>query len=281
MDLDSGSPAAASGPGGNSALSQLKRAVYFSQQAAQASTDEDAKFMSAEAFDPTITQMKEADLPPAVNDVQVSGDQARQYNEMLKKREKDQADVDAMKAAVANIEIDKKTFQKVEEELNKQIAAQNQAVSALAPDDKAGQEKAKAELGRLENLKAQADEALRKEVLKEKEDKAKEKEDRAASVAEEALMRKYVAGVLIAANPKNPSSGWAQVSMQNNSGTWLYLYVDNVSECGPVMPGGFCTTHVRPGFHMLQAFRRDNGQPYGNPQSINVPKGSSPTWTVQ
>lgn len=280
LNLDTGNSAPVSGPGGNSALDQLKRAVFFSQQAASASTDEDAKFLSAEAFDPTITQLKETDLPPAVNNVQVSADQAQQYNDLLAKREKDLADYNSMKIAVANIEIDKKSFKAVVAELDKQIAAYNQAVASITPGDTASLAKAQAELERLEKVKAQADEAVKKEALKEKEEKAKEKEDRAASVGDENLMRKYVDGLIIAENPKSPTSGWAQVSMQNNSGIWLYLIVDQGDKCGPAMPGGFCTTHVRPGPHILMAIRSDNGQMFAGPHPQQVPKGTSPTWTV-
>ncbi len=280
MDMDTGNAAPANAPVGDSGLDQLKRAVYFSQQAASASSDEDAKFLSSEAFDPTITQMKETDLPPAVNSVQVSEDQARQYNDLLAKREKDHVDYESMKIAVANIEIDKESFKAVVKDLEKKIAAYNQAVSGLAPGDTAALEKAKAEYERLKVLKAQAQEAMKKEALKEKEEKTEEKEDRAASFADEDMMRKYVEGIIIAENPKIPGSGWAQVSMQNNSGTWLYLIVDGGSKCGPAMPNGFCTTHVRPGQHYLEAIRADNGQPVKGPKPFFVPKGTSPTWPV-
>jgi hypothetical protein len=73
----------------------------------------------------------------------------------------------------------------------------------------------------------------------------------------------------------------AQISLQNNSKFWLYLYIDGNFGCGPVMPSGFCTSSVKEGSHRLEA--RKGGDPdttiWYEP-SVNIGDGTSPTWTV-
>jgi hypothetical protein len=73
----------------------------------------------------------------------------------------------------------------------------------------------------------------------------------------------------------------AQISLQNNSNFWLYLYIDGNFGCGPVMPSGFCTSSVKEGSHLLEA--RKGGNPsttIRSEPSVNIGDGTSPTWTV-
>jgi len=73
----------------------------------------------------------------------------------------------------------------------------------------------------------------------------------------------------------------AQISLQNNSKFWLYLYIDGNFGCGPVMPSGFCTSSVKEGSHRLEA--RKGGDPSTTiwyEPSVNIGDGTSPTWTV-
>jgi hypothetical protein len=73
----------------------------------------------------------------------------------------------------------------------------------------------------------------------------------------------------------------AQISLQNNSKFWLYLYIDGNFGCGPVMPNGFCTSSVKEGSHRLEA--RKGGDPSTTimyEPSVNIGDGTSPTWTV-
>src|SRR3990170_666596 len=79
----------------------------------------------------------------------------------------------------------------------------------------------------------------------------------------------------------NRAHALAQISLQNNTNFWLNLYIDGNFGCGPVMPGGFCTSSVSPGTHLLEA--RKGGDPSTAimlPQSLDIADGSSPTWPV-
>ncbi|MDD4858436.1 MAG: hypothetical protein PHD74_10100, partial [Candidatus Krumholzibacteria bacterium] len=77
--------------------------------------------------------------------------------------------------------------------------------------------------------------------------------------------------------------GWAQAVLVNDTPFALYLYVDNENNlgCGPVLPGGglFCTTHVRPGTHMLIAKTAD-GSMSTSSDSIIFNRGVVITWSV-
>jgi hypothetical protein len=70
----------------------------------------------------------------------------------------------------------------------------------------------------------------------------------------------------------------AQISMQNNSKLWLNLYIDGNFGCGPVMPGGFCTSSVKEGPHLLEAKKGEEVMSYE--KGVNIGEGTSPTWTV-
>ncbi|MGP8002236.1 MAG: hypothetical protein ACLPSL_00335 [Smithella sp.] len=70
----------------------------------------------------------------------------------------------------------------------------------------------------------------------------------------------------------------AQISMQNNSKLWLNLYIDSNFGCGPVMPGGFCTSSVKEGPHLLEAKKGEEVMSYE--KGVNIGDGTSPTWTV-
>jgi len=70
----------------------------------------------------------------------------------------------------------------------------------------------------------------------------------------------------------------AQISMQNNSKLWLNLYIDGNFGCGPVMPGGFCTSSVKEGPHLLEAKKGEEVMSYE--KGVNIGDGTSPTWTV-
>lgn len=72
----------------------------------------------------------------------------------------------------------------------------------------------------------------------------------------------------------------AQISLQNNTGFWLNLYIDGNFGCGPVMPSGFCTSSVTPGPHLLDARKRGESGPFIGPEAVNIGDGTSPTWTV-
>lgn len=72
----------------------------------------------------------------------------------------------------------------------------------------------------------------------------------------------------------------AQISMQNNTGLWLNLYIDGYFGCGPVMPSGFCTSSVKPGSHDLEARKGQEVSPIATEKGVNIGDGTSPTWTV-
>lgn len=72
----------------------------------------------------------------------------------------------------------------------------------------------------------------------------------------------------------------AQISLQNNTGFWLNLYIDGSFGCGPVMPNGFCTSSVTSGSHLLDARKRGETNIFVGPEAVNVGDGTSPTWTV-
>jgi hypothetical protein len=66
--------------------------------------------------------------------------------------------------------------------------------------------------------------------------------------------------------------------MQNNGKLWLNLYIDGNFGCDPVMPGGFCTTSVKEGSHLLEAKKGEEVMSYE--KGVNIGDGTSPTWTV-
>lgn len=74
------------------------------------------------------------------------------------------------------------------------------------------------------------------------------------------------------------ASAMAQISLQNNTKFWLNLYIDGNFGCGPVMPGGFCTSSVKEGPHLLEA--RKGQEVVQKEEGVNIGDGTSPTWTV-
>jgi hypothetical protein len=72
----------------------------------------------------------------------------------------------------------------------------------------------------------------------------------------------------------------AQISLQNNTSSWLNLYIDGNFGCGPVMPNGFCTSSVNPGARVLEARKRGSSEPIVPAETVNIGDGTSPTWTV-
>jgi hypothetical protein len=75
--------------------------------------------------------------------------------------------------------------------------------------------------------------------------------------------------------------GWAQITLQNNTGYWMNLIVDHQFGCGPIMPSGFCTHQVRPGTHRLEAIPRDKSVHYLRMRNMKIKRGESPTWTIE
>ncbi len=79
----------------------------------------------------------------------------------------------------------------------------------------------------------------------------------------------------------NTTYAMSQISLQNNTDFWLYLYIDGNFGCGPVMPSGFCVSSVTPGNHVLDARKRgDTSTVIVPPETVNIGDGTSPTWTV-
>jgi hypothetical protein len=72
----------------------------------------------------------------------------------------------------------------------------------------------------------------------------------------------------------------AQISLQNNTSFWLYLYIDGNFGCGPVMPSGFCISSVTPGSHVLDARKKGESSAVIMSEAVNIGDGTSPTWTV-
>ena len=79
------------------------------------------------------------------------------------------------------------------------------------------------------------------------------------------------------------ASAMAQITMVNQTNLQLTLYISDDGQnfyfgCGPALPNGnFCTSSITPGSHTLRAVA-SNGQTFQGP--IDIPDGSSPTWTV-
>ncbi|MDP2908373.1 MAG: hypothetical protein Q8N77_01055 [Nanoarchaeota archaeon] len=73
-------------------------------------------------------------------------------------------------------------------------------------------------------------------------------------------------------------SGWAQVTMQNNTPFTLDLYVDNDYGCR-ALSGMFCTTQIRVGNHTLTA-KTSDGSRSTTEGPFYFAQGVSPTWTV-
>ncbi len=78
----------------------------------------------------------------------------------------------------------------------------------------------------------------------------------------------------------NTTSAMSQISLQNSTNFWLYLYIDGNFGCGPVMPSGFCVSSVTPGSHVLDARKKGESITVIMSEAVNIGDGTSPTWTV-
>jgi hypothetical protein len=78
----------------------------------------------------------------------------------------------------------------------------------------------------------------------------------------------------------NTTYAMSQISLQNNTDFWLYLYIDGNFGCGPVMPSGFCISSVTPGSHVLDARKKGESGIVIMSEAVNIGDGTSPTWTV-
>lgn len=87
-------------------------------------------------------------------------------------------------------------------------------------------------------------------------------------------------------SPNSSKAKTAQITMRNNTPTWLYLYIDGEFGCGPVMPrkigatGGFCTSSTTPGTHRLEARKSSDSPKAERTAPMTIRDGSSPTWEV-
>jgi hypothetical protein len=77
----------------------------------------------------------------------------------------------------------------------------------------------------------------------------------------------------------DPGAGWAQCTLQNNSGIMLDLYVDGVYQC-TALAHMFCTTQVKAGTHDLKAQSKD-GKQVITMDAVVFKAGESRTWSVE
>ena len=58
----------------------------------------------------------------------------------------------------------------------------------------------------------------------------------------------------------------AQITLQNNTSFWLYLYIDGNFGCGPVIPSGFC---VKASIRETASWKRERAEIPGRPSRLN------------
>jgi hypothetical protein len=78
--------------------------------------------------------------------------------------------------------------------------------------------------------------------------------------------------------PIDPT-GWAQITLQNNTKLYMELDIDGENVNSFAMPGGFCTKQVRPGQHLLSAQNKQTGVVFHGPLMM-INKGTTPTWSI-
>jgi len=83
-------------------------------------------------------------------------------------------------------------------------------------------------------------------------------------------------GPVLGTDQVQAGTGYAQLTMENSTPFTLDLYVDGNYACRS-LSGGFCTTHVREGFHTFSA-KASNG--LSTDASYDFYEGDSITWTV-